>query len=76
MEERIRNLENFAQLSARMTELIESSQRRMEERQRRMEEDNRRMEDDQRRRDDLMQQILQSVAVMQAEIVRIDETHS
>ena len=51
-----------------MTELIESSQRRMEERQRRMEEDNRRMEDDQRRRDDLMQQILQSVAVMQAEM--------
>ena len=41
-----------------------------------MEEDNRRMEDDQTRRDELMQQILQSVAVMQAEIVRIDETHS
>ena len=76
MQERIRNLEDFAQLSAKMTELIDSAQRRMEERQQRMEVDNRRMEEDQRRRDELLQQILRSVAVMQAEIVRIDETHS
>ena len=29
-----------------------------------------------RRRDELIQQMLQAVAVMQADIVRIDETHS
>lgn len=69
MQDRIRNLEEFAQLSARLSSLMESSQRRLEENQRRMEEE-------QRARDDLLQQIMQSVAIMQADIVRIDETHA
>ena len=48
----------------------------MEEDQRRMEEDQRRMEEAQRRRDELLQRMLQAVAAIQADIVRIDETHS
>ena len=69
---------------------MEARQQRMEARQQRMEENQRRMEEDLqyfdeehhlleesgRRRDELLQQLLQGVAVMQADIVRIDETHS
>ncbi len=69
MEDRVRNLENFAQLSADFAVMMEENLRRMEENQRRMEED-------QRRRGELLERLLQAVAVIQAEIVRIDETHS
>ena len=62
MQERIRNLENFAQIATQWAMEMEESQQRIEAAQ--------------RRRDELMQQMLQAVAVMQAEIVRIDETHS
>ena len=69
---------------------MEARQQRMEARQQRMEENQRRMEEDLqyfdeelhlleesgRRSDELLQQLLQGVAVMQADIVRIDETHS
>ena len=40
------------------------------------EEQQRQAEERQRERDELLQQLLQAVAVMQADIVRIDETHS
>ena len=43
---------------------------------RRLEESMRRLDENAARRDEVMQRMLQSVAVMQAEIVRIDETHS
>ena len=62
MQERIRNLENFAQIATQWAIEMEESQQRIEAAQ--------------RRRDELIQQMLQAVAVMQAEIVRIDETHS
>ncbi len=62
MQERIRNLENFAQIATQWAREMEESQQRIE--------------NSQRRRDELMQQMLQAVAVMQAEIVRIDETHN
>ncbi len=62
MQERIRNLENFAQIAAQWAVEMEESQQRIEA--------------SQRRRDELIQQMLQAVAVIQAEIVRIDETHS
>ena len=62
MQERIRALEDFAQIAVQWAQEIEQSQLRIEA--------------SQRRRDELMQQLLQAVAVMQAEIVRIDETHS
>lgn len=62
MQERIRALENFAQIAAQWAVEMEESQQRIEA--------------SQRRRDELIQQMLQAVAVIQAEIVRIDETHS
>ena len=62
MQERIRALEDFAQIAVQWAQEIEQSQQRIEA--------------SQRRRDELMQKLLQAVAVMQAEIVRIDETHS
>ena len=42
----------------------------------RLEMAQRQMEESQQRRDDILQQLLQAVAVIQADIVRIDETHS
>ena len=62
MQERIRNLENFAQIATQWAREMEDSQQRIEA--------------SQMRRDELLQQLLQSVAVMQAEVIRIDETHS
>ena len=43
---------------------------------REMEQSQQRIEASQRRRDELLQQLVQAVAVMQAEIVRIDKTLS
>jgi hypothetical protein len=76
MEDRIRRLENFAQLATTLAVEMEAAQRRMEAAQLRMEESQRQMEESQRMRDELLEQMLQAVAVIQAEIVRIDETHS
>ena len=76
MEDRIRRLEDFAQIATTLAVEMESAQRRMEAAQLRMEESQRQMEESQRRRDELLQQMLQAVAVIQADIVRIDETHS
>jgi uncharacterized membrane protein (DUF106 family) len=72
----MRNVEEFALYAADMIVTMEEDQRRMEQNQRRMEEDQRRMEEAQRRRDELLQRMLQAVAAIQADIVRIDETHS
>ena len=69
MEQRMRNVEEFALYAADMIVTMEEDQRRMEQNQRRMEED-------QRRRDELLQRMLQAVAAIQADIIRIDETHS
>ena len=69
MEERSRNLEDFAQIATELAVETEESIRLSEERLRLVEES-------QRRRDELLQRMAQTVAVMQAEIVRIDETHS
>ena len=90
MQERIRSLENFARLATILaTEMeasqqrleasqqrTEASQQRMEESLRQAEEFQRQTEESQRRRDELLQQMIQAVTVIQAEIVRIDETHS
>ena len=90
MEDRISSLESFAQMSATLTRIIndhmnlmddrqresEEWQRRAEEWQRRAEEWLRQTEVRQRERDELLELLLQTVAVMQADIVRIDETHA
>ena len=76
MEGRISSLESFAQLSMTMIRIINEHMDAMDERQRQTEENQRQAEERQRERDALLQQLLQAVAVMQADIVRIDETHS
>ena len=69
IEERVSNLENVSQLSLRLLRIMEENVRSLEQEQRRVREQ-------QQRRDEVMQQLIQAVAVMQADIVRIDETHS
>ena len=90
MEDKISSLESFAQLSMTMLRIInehmdamderqrqaDERQRQSEEWQRRAEENQRQAEERQQERDALLRQLLQAVAVMQADIVRIDETHS
>jgi hypothetical protein len=74
LEDRIRNLENFALVSVEIHRLMEESQRRMEESQRRMEASQRQMEESQRQRDEVMERMAHAIALIQADIVRIDET--
>ncbi len=90
MEERIVHLENLAQISATLFRIVEEHASSMEERQRQAEERQRQAEDWQRQaedwqrqtevgqryRDELLQQLLQATAVLQADIVRLDETYS
>ena len=87
MEDRISSLESVVQMSVTMTRILNDHvdamedrqlewQRQMEQWQRQAEEWQRQAEERQRERDELMQQLLRAVAVMQADIVRIDETHS
>ena len=61
MQGRIRDPENFAEIATQWAVEMEESQQGIQA--------------SQRRRDELIQQMLQAVAVMQAEIVRTDETH-
>lgn len=76
MEDRISSLESLTQLSITMTRILNEHMNAMDERQRQAEENQRLAEERQRERDELLQQLVQAVAVMQADIVRIDETHS
>ena len=74
MEERIRNLERFSLFSVEIHRLMEESQRQMEDHQRQMDESLRRVQESQRRRDEVMDRMAQAIALIQADIVRIDET--
>lgn len=62
MEDRVSNLETLAELSVRLHRMMLESLRREQEERRQM--------------NDVMQQMVQLVTVMQADIVRIDATHS
>ena len=75
MEVRISRLESLTQLSVSMTRTINEHMYAMDERQRQTEEWQRQREERHIQRDQLLQQMFQTVAVMQADIVRIDETH-
>ena len=72
LENQRRNEESRLEIQRRNEEI----QQRNEEIQQRNEEDLRRLEQSHLEVWDLLQQLTQAVAVMQAEIVRIDETHS
>ena len=89
MEQRLEDLENFAELSRQLTAITERRQARTEEHLRIMaelhrqmalaiselDEDQRELAEDQRASNEIIQRINQVVAVMQADIIRIDETH-
>lgn len=62
MENRVSNLETLAELSVRLHRMMLESLRREQEERRQM--------------NDVIQQMLQLVTVMQADIVRIDETRA
>ena len=90
MVDRVRNLETLMELSNTLAQEMVESQKRLDESQQQMADNQLRIADSLRRiaenqqwlaesqirKDDLLQQILQAVAVMQADIVLIDETHS
>ena len=76
MGERQRQSEEWQRQSEEWQRRVEIRQQQVEIRHRQAEEWQRRAEASQRQRDELLQQLLQTVAVMQADIVRIDETHS
>ena len=81
MEERIRDLEKIAQISADIHRLMEVSQPQMAESLRRLDVSLRRLdvsmrpvEESQRQRDEVMDRMAQVIAPIQAEVVRVDET--
>ena len=83
MEERVERLENLMDLSIRLHESMQRSQAIMEQNQLRMDENHRELEENFRelRRNqaemaELVQRLTQAVTVVQADIVRIDETHT
>ena len=69
MEERIRNSEDFAHYATEIIVLMEEDRRATREAIRRLGENS-------VRRDELLQRILHTVAVMRADIIRIDESRS
>ena len=90
MEDRVRNLESLMELSNILAQEMVESQKRLDVSQQQMADNQLRIAENlqhiaenqqwlaesQIRKDELLQQLLQAVAVMQADIVRIDETHS
>ena len=69
MEQRFRNLEEFAQYATDMIVVMEEDRGRIEEALRSLEEGH-------RSHGELLQRLIQAVTVMQADIVRIDESLS
>ncbi len=76
MAEHQRRMENSQRRMAENQLQISESIRRIFETLETIEQDHKYLAESGRRRDELLQQLLQAVAVMQADIVRIDETHS
>ena len=76
MEDRVSRLEDIARLSVTLSRIMEENLSRLEQDQHRAEEAQQRRDEAQQRRDEVLQQLIQAVAVLQADIVRIDETHS
>ena len=69
MEERMDRIENITLTTVRLCEV-------MDENFRRMDENHRRIEENQAEIRTLLLQLSQAVAVLQADVVRIDETHA
>ena len=67
MQERLRRYDEFARYATEMIVLMEEDRRRMNETIRRLDEND-------ERREEIMKGLLQTVTLMQADIVRLDET--
>ena len=76
MDDRLARLELLMQASAHLNETMLRSQNRIQQNNRRIDETNRLIQQDLAEAKELLQQLLQAVAVMQADIVRIDETRA
>ena len=83
MEERMDRIENITLTTVRLCEVMEANFQRMEANFQRMEENYRVMAENQRAIAEnqgemrtLLQQLSQAVTVLQADVVRIDETHA
>ena len=74
MEDRMRRMEEFSLLSLDLHRGMEATQRQMAESQRQIEERQRQMEENQRHVQELLARMTQLVALVQADIVRLDET--
>ena len=76
MEERIDRLENITLTTVRLLEVMDANFQRMEENYRVMAENQRVISENQAEMRTLLQQLSQAVTVLQADVVRIDETHA
>ncbi len=76
MEDRVSRLEDIARLSVTLSRIMEENLSRLEQEHRRVEEAQQLRDEAQQLRDEVLQQLIQAVAVLQADIVRIDQTHS
>ena len=76
MEDRMARMELLMEASAHLNETMLRNQELLHQNYRRIDENNRRIEEGLAEAKDLLQQILQTVAVMQADIVRIGETRA
>ena len=76
MEDRMARIELLMEASAHLNETMLRNQERLHQNNRRIDENNRLIEEDLAEAKELLQQLLQGVAVMQADIIRIDETHA
>ena len=76
MEDRMARMELLMEASAHLNQTMLQNQEMLHQNYRRIDENNRLIEEGLAEAKDLLQQILQTVAVMQADIVRIDETRA
>ena len=75
MQERLKAFEEFSKFVTEMILLMEEDRKKTDEVLRRLTESMAQLGDNDQRREQAMNGLLKAVAVIQADIVRIDETH-
>jgi hypothetical protein len=75
MQERLKAFEEFSKFATEMILLMEEDRKKTDEVLRRLTESMAQLGDNDQRREQAMNGLLKAVAVIQADIVRIDETH-
>ena len=76
MEQRVEQLETIAQLQIRWARLMEQQAGRVDVQARRTEEQSGLMEQNAKERGEIMNQLLARVGLLEADVARIDATHS